>query len=585
MFLLARLMLMATALLIGCSLVLVGMRFGPLVALVALLCITSVRPKRIKQILTAFGTARWADQRDLRRAGMIDAKRGLSLGRLYEYRKPSILLAVLGLFNPLVESTEASNRFIAALLRRQISSAPTVKLTNAVHTAVFAPTGVGKGVSCVIPLLLDCQDSCVVVDFKGELAQITAEHRRKKLGQRIFILDPFKLVAATPHTLNPLDFISKEDPVAIDHCRDLAESQVIRTGQEKEPHWLDVAELWIAAMIATVVQYGDADDRSLQTVRGLLTDPAKIEAVIKLMCSSDAWGGMLARMGHQLTHFKDKELGSTLTSANRFQRYLDTVAIAESTRTSTFNPSDLRNGKITIYLVLPPEHARAQSPLLRMWISSLLRACIQGGLQERTKVHFILDEAASLGSMEQIQDAIDKYRGYGVRLLFLYQSLGQLKKCFPEGQDQTLLSNVTSVFFGVQDLQTAEYVSNRLGEQTIIVGSGGSSTGTSRQFSDDGHGSSSYSRNDNDNWQQSGRKLLKPEEVLALAPRTAVTFTPGLPPICTTLTRYYEAKPSRWRRFKRAATTMAIAFALLVGFGLLALVLVGLGAPPPQPQW
>ena len=70
-------------------------------------------------------------------------------------------------------------------------------------------------------------------------------------------------------------------------------------------------------MIAAVVQYGDADDRSLQTVRNLLSDPQKMEMAIKLLCGSDAWQGMLARMGHQLTHFKDKELGSTLTTVNR----------------------------------------------------------------------------------------------------------------------------------------------------------------------------------------------------------------------------------------------------------------------------
>jgi len=31
-------------------------------------------------------------------------------------------------------------------------------------------------------------------------------------------------------------------------------------------------------------------------------------------------------------------------------------------------------------------------------------------------VHFVLDEAASLGRMDALDDAVDKYRGYGVRL-------------------------------------------------------------------------------------------------------------------------------------------------------------------------
>ena len=103
-----------------------------------------------------------------------------------------------------------------------------------------------------------------------------------------------------------------------------------------------------------------------------------------------------------------------------------------------------------------------------------------------SNVTFVLDEAASLGRMDALDDAVDKYRGYGVRLQFYFQSVSQLKKCFPDGQEQTLLSNVSQVFFSVNDLPTAEYVSNRLGESTIVVGSGGTSTGTSQQMSGKG---------------------------------------------------------------------------------------------------
>jgi type IV secretion system protein VirD4 len=299
--------------------------------------------------------------------------------------------------------------------------------------------------------------------------------------------------------------------------------------------------VWIAAMTAMVACFAEVGDKNLQSVRAILTNPEKMAAAIKLMCESDAWEGMLSRLGHQLTHFKDKELSSTLTTTNRFMRFLDTIAISESTKASSFNPADLLTGRMTVYLILPPDHMRAQSPLLRLWIGSMLRAVVKGGLQESTKVHFVLDEAASLGHMDSLDDAVDKFRGYGVRLQLYYQSLGQLQKCWPEGQDQTLLSNVTQVFFGVNDHQTAEYVSNRLGEETIIVSSGGTGTSVSRSTSQQGsNGSASHSESTNDNWQQVGRKLLKPEEVTGLDPRVAITLTPGSPPIWTYLVRYYE---------------------------------------------
>ena len=473
--------------------------------------------------MTAYGTARWADESDL------FATRGLLLGRL-SVQKHS--------FSKIFDLRV--NSLVACLSFWGERTNPLVRI-NPVHTAIFAPTGAGKGVSFVIPHLLTCRESTVVVDPKGENALITALVREQQFGQKLVLLDPFQSVIEKPDSLNPLDFIRADSPLALDDCRDLANALVIRTGQEREPHWCDAAEMFIAGIIAFVVQHAPPEDRSLQTVRGILADPEELEAAIQVMRQSTAWGGMLSRLGNQLTHFKDKELGSTLTTVGRFLSFLDTLAVAESTKSSSFDPAELLKGKMTVYLVLPPEHMRAQSPLMRMWIGTLLRAVVKGGLRPKNKVHFLLDEAASLGHLEAVDDAVDKYRGYGVRFQFFYQSLGQLKQCFPEGQDQTLLSNTTQVFFGVNDYPTADYVSARLGDETIVVRSGGVSRGRTRQTSDYGNnGSSSYSVNSSENWQQSGRRLLKPEEVLGLSERIAITFTPGVPPIWTTLVRYYE---------------------------------------------
>ena len=157
------------------------------------------------------------------------------------------------------------------------------------------------------------------------------------------------------------------------------------------------------------------------------------------------------------------------------------------------------------------------------------------------KVHVIVEDAATLGPMRCLDDAIDKFRGFGIRLLLIYQSLAQLKKCFPNDQDQTVLANVTQVFFAVNDYNAAQYVSNRLGETTLVVESGGSGRGFSQSFSQGGmHNNETSSSNTSQNWSQIARKLLKPEEVLGLNERLAITFVPGMPPILSQLERYYE---------------------------------------------
>lgn len=487
---------------------------------------------------TTLGSARWAEEEDLRRAGMLSARTGLILGRIFvPTDRPKVIRSLLSTRVSAYEACERCWHFFRRY-REYVVRAPQV-----IHAAVFAPSGQGKAVSCILPFLMTCSDSCVVIDFKGELALATAEYRRRVFGHRTILLDLFGVVTKTSDTFNILDTIDPNDPLAIDACNDIAKALVVRSAEEKEPHWSDSAEAWISAILAMIVHYGGTQGtRSLQTMREVLSSPERIAMAIKVMKESTAWNGMLARMGSQLELFVDRERSSVLSTVLRHLRFLDTPTVEANTRTSSFDPAELDTGKMTIYLILPPEHMRASAGLLRTWISSCLRAVIKRGLDPKHLVHFILDEAASLGHLEAIEDALDKYRGYGCRLQFYYQSPGQLKKCFPNGQDQTLLSNTTQIYFGVNDTATADLVSARLGEQTVIVESGGSSYGSSSTHSSGGHAQDSrgYSHNSNSNWQQQARKLLKPEEVIALHPRIAITFTPGVPPICTELVRHYE---------------------------------------------
>jgi type IV secretion system protein VirD4 len=524
--------------------------------------------------LTAFGTAAWATLSDVERAGMFQANQGLILGRMPDDSR-SLCGAIKALLNPRIDSPAACTEFMEALNQSKRKEGRLVRLPQAVHTAVFAPTGVGKGVSCIIPFLMGCLENCVVLDFKGELARLTAAHRRA-MGHKVVILDPYKIVTDKPDTYNALDDISPTSITALDACRDIAEALVVRSnsGDEKDPHWNDTAESLIGGLAATVV-YCDRRDlgmRSLQTVSDFLSSPELMEMSKKKM---QDLGGLLARWGGQLDHIKGEEKNSVFSTANRHLRFLNTPAIMESTSSSSFDPSMLKKGKMTVYLVLPPDRMRAQAGLLRLWIGSMFRAIIQCGLDETKRVHFILDEAAVLNSMQQIDDAIDKYRGYGIRLQLYYQSLGQLKISFPRDQGQTLLSNTSKIFFGVNDVETALFISRSLGNKTIVVDGWSSNNGWQRnQGTSKGRDYSestgtTQSGGSGSDQKQTTRELLKPEEVMSLNQRICIILTPGLPPLKTRLLRYFEEPQlftprDWWHRVKTACWIFAISAALLI---------------------
>lgn len=166
-----------------------------------------------------------------------------------------------------------------------------VRVPQAVTTTYFAPSGAGKSTGIVLPFLMIEEESCVVLDLSGELAEKSAL-QRKHMGQEIVILDPYHAVRDLPFrtaTWNPIDCIDKDSPLAIDDAMSLANALVVRTGEEKEPHWNDSAEAAIAALIATTAFYGQGNTRSLQDVDQIGTDPDKLLAATELMSMSPAW--------------------------------------------------------------------------------------------------------------------------------------------------------------------------------------------------------------------------------------------------------------------------------------------------------
>jgi type IV secretion system protein VirD4 len=516
----------------------VGLAQAPGLALFGMLALALFGAKqRFVGSAWTFGSARLSRVEDLARAGFLGAPSGLLVCQV----KVPFWLACKLLFK-LRSHAQACVLFFAALNRRPVP----VRVNSGVHTLIVAPSGAGKGVSLVIPTLLTDDTSAIVLDVKGELVRETAAARRK-MGHRVVVLDPFGKVNGRD-TFNPLSVIDSDDAAGLEDVKALSEAAVARQGTEHEPHWNNSAEMFISAVTGFVAQAATGAHRNLQTVALVLADPAELAGATKAMQASPAWGGMLARMGAQLGHFADREKGSVLTTANRHLNFLNTPMVAANTKETSFDPYTLKAGKMTVYLVIPPEYLRSHSGLLRLWLAALQRAVVKSGPGEQRKVNFLIDEAGALGNLPFALDALTQLRGYGVRVTLVYQSLGQLKTCFPDGQDQTVLSNTdVQIYFGINDYATAdEAVSKRIGMCTVPNWS--ENGGESTSHSTDGNGSPSTSTNRNTGYSVSevGRAVLQPEEIMQLSQREAIVFAPHVPPVHCWLVRYYE------RSFRRA---------------------------------
>jgi len=194
MFFLSRLLLALTTLTVIYCVVVVAIIIYPWSAIVPAIATIKLAQTRRRGARSEHGTARVSDEDDVRRAGMVDAQEGLILGRLAVTGKKSLVEAVASVFSNRIGSEEACRKVWARFGKKSSSEDDVlVKLPQAVHTAIFAPTRSGKGVSCILPFLLTSDESCVVIDPKGENFLLTAE-TRKNMGHEIIVLDPYKMV-------------------------------------------------------------------------------------------------------------------------------------------------------------------------------------------------------------------------------------------------------------------------------------------------------------------------------------------------------------------------------------------------------
>jgi type IV secretion system protein VirD4 len=527
---------------------------------IVILVVLVYRRRGWKPAGTAFGVATWLSETAMQAAGML-GKSGLVLART--------------------------------------AAGKLIRLPRYTHLLLVGATGAGKGVSIIIPILLSYfRSSLVAFDPKGDLYSTTAARRRGR--QRIIRLAPFNGGNAT---FNPLDTIPADSPLLIDHARAMAESLVVRTGMEHDSHWNDKGAQTITALLVFLLLRAKGDERSLSSVQDIASDPMMLLAVADRL---ENIGGIPARLGSQLRALFEparrvvqdgeekqdsgpltKEGSGVLSTVTRHLAFLDSDMVKKSVAKSNFDVRCLLRPGVTLYLQIPPDQLEAQKGLLRCWVSTLIRVIGMSGNENKSEVLFLLDEASALGSLAAIEEALVRGRSAGVRLLLAYQSDSQVQTAFKD-KPALLYDNCSTQIYlcPPSSYETAERISKMLGDYTQVVDNYGTNAGSSRGSSSSYGGTNSstqFSSNSGSslNYQQQGRALLRPEEVLTLNDKYLIAFQRGLraPLLARRILWYADAdfSPNAARQFSPDVSRTVQRLLLCAGIiALIAIIAYGL---------
>lgn len=463
----------------------------------------------------AFGAAAWAELADVRRAKLIDPK-GQITGR------------VLG-------------RFGGRYLTYQ----------GVEHAIIVGASRSGKGAGHVVPTLVAWPQSAFVLDRKGELWHITADHRKR--FSHVFYFAP-----TDPNTVrwNPL-FEVRKGPMEIADIQNVVGILVDPLGRKAGDlnFWDQSATDFFTALILHVL-YAEPDaQKTLAQVRRLLIN---IEPTLQAMMNTqhrhrpdpraadglarDDDGEPIAEvhpevlLGARALDSMDERVKSNVLATCRAALMLWADPMVEyATSASDFSIGDMvcAEAPVTFYIITPQAHADRLAFLVRVFTRQTINSLMESehvDSRRRRKRHrllLLLDEFPKLGSLPFLENAMGEMASYGITAHLICQSFNDV---FSKYGDKTpLFDNMhITAAFATSEPTSIEKVTRRAGKALEMR----ESFSDPRSIFGRAHRSTSRS--------EQQRYILSEEDVRGLDDRKQFLFVNNAKPILADKIRYYE---------------------------------------------
>ncbi|WP_424991317.1 type IV secretory system conjugative DNA transfer family protein [Fluviibacterium sp. S390] len=368
------------------------------------------------------------------------------------------------------------------------------------HLLTIAGSRAGKGTSAIVPNLLLYPGSVLVIDPKGENATLTAERRGKGHGvpdggldHGVFVIDPFdvaKVDDAYRAGFNPLAGLDPKSDDFIDECDAIADALVVQEGKGDNSHFYDTARLVLRGYIAWVVAHPDIQDKTLNEVRRLvfvpriisdddenpqipdLNDQALTFTQLNVLMRLDERfaHGIPYEAASTLASMGEREFGSVMSTIRNQIGFISSPPMARILTGGDRSPDLMawKHGQQSVYLCLPAGRLHRHFRFFRLFINRLMNAIEADETVPETPALMILDEMHVLGHMKALETAAGLIAGFGVRIWSFFQDLSQMKQIYGE-RWETFLGNA-AIFqtFGLNDLGSLKYVSERLGQSAML---------------------------------------------------------------------------------------------------------------------
>lgn len=460
---------------------------APIGIFIALL---TIKPKR-----SLHGDAKWGTRRDAKKAGLLDGgDDGIIVGKL-------------------------GKDYLTADLKRYP------------HVMLAAPTGSGKGVGIVLPNLFNWNQSIIVLDIKLENWILTAGFRQKH-GHKVYLFNPLDPKRRT-HRWNPLAYISEDPNLRVDDVQ--AVGQILFPDVDgADPIWTASCRSLFTGLVLYLYETPGKPVTLGQVAREAYSGDDKRWKKIVEKREEDGNPLSPACSASLLDYVNTSDNTRTSirkTFTSRFDLFTNPI-IDAATAGNDFDLSALRKERISIYLGITPNTLDRLAPLLNLFFQQVVdlntRELPEHNPELKYQLLLMPDEFRSLGKMKVLVNGIAFFRGYGIRVLPIFQAPSQVREVYGDDAAKTFFKNHhIRIAYTPADIDDATEVSRELGNFTYKATSKSKPIAFSK-------GSQSQSESDQ------ARALLLPQEVKDIGEDEEILFAKGCKPLLVEKIRWYK---------------------------------------------
>jgi type IV secretion system protein VirD4 len=321
--------------------------------------------------------------------------------------------------------------------------------------------------------------SVVVVDPKGELRKMLGPHRAAHGAENVDY-NPYGVFDLPSRGFNQLSALDPASDDFLDDASGQAEG-AIEVGRTNEPHWPESFQDWFAAvaMYARLVIPG----ATYATVRELIAQPdEQIREMVLgagVEYNGNAYPNMIEagidldwpEIGNKAARFgaidpANRELHSVLSTGLTKTRFLDSRAIKTELAGPPFDFRELKKRPISVWLILPARRLVTHATWLRLTLTTIIQQLMHDTAKAKVPVAIICDEAAALGHLPILENTVAQMRGYGLKLITIWQDLPQLQHVYKDRWESFIGNAGVLQSFAPHDKTTAEFLSAMTGQTT-----------------------------------------------------------------------------------------------------------------------